>query len=276
MYDPKVGRWLSVDPLSFEAGDHNLYRYVKNDPTNGTDPSGLVDNPGYERILDRKDLARKIDHGPAAPMTEDRALCILRQQIRDWELNEGWHMAPHLLKHFIDKKGPNPYIPQEDDVTEVKAQSQSLVKYYLFLKAVNGKLTLRNGETFTFGPDSVRWLPTDAVRAAVIGAGAIWGKRESAIVVNDPMFYAFGGARLSISGTVSNVKRDVSTVTFDVTADVTIHDTYEFSDKGAVGERLWWQAYKAAYYLQTQKGYKGFEDEVKFSQTYKEILLENK
>jgi hypothetical protein len=31
---------MSQDPLGFDAGDSNLYRYVKNAPTNGTDPSG--------------------------------------------------------------------------------------------------------------------------------------------------------------------------------------------------------------------------------------------
>jgi RHS repeat-associated protein len=40
-YDPSSGRFLSQDPLSFSAGDANLYRYVGNHPTNATDPSGL-------------------------------------------------------------------------------------------------------------------------------------------------------------------------------------------------------------------------------------------
>jgi RHS repeat-associated protein len=26
-YDPTVGRWLSTDPLGFDAGDENLYAY---------------------------------------------------------------------------------------------------------------------------------------------------------------------------------------------------------------------------------------------------------
>lgn len=41
MYDPTIGRWLEEDPSGFQAGDPNLYRYAKNDPTNLTDPSGL-------------------------------------------------------------------------------------------------------------------------------------------------------------------------------------------------------------------------------------------
>ena len=36
-----TGRWLSRDPIGFEAGDVNLYRYVGNEPTGKTDPSGL-------------------------------------------------------------------------------------------------------------------------------------------------------------------------------------------------------------------------------------------
>jgi RHS repeat-associated protein len=41
-YDPATGRWTSRDPLEFEAGDTNLYRYAGNNPTNASDPSGLA------------------------------------------------------------------------------------------------------------------------------------------------------------------------------------------------------------------------------------------
>lgn len=41
-YDPTIGRWLSQDPIGFNAGDSNLYRYINNAPTMGTDPSGLA------------------------------------------------------------------------------------------------------------------------------------------------------------------------------------------------------------------------------------------
>ena len=41
-YDPRVGRWLSEDPIK---ADVNFYRYVGNNPTRCIDPSGL-DAPG--------------------------------------------------------------------------------------------------------------------------------------------------------------------------------------------------------------------------------------
>jgi RHS repeat-associated protein len=41
VYSSSLGRWLSNDPLGFEAGDQNWYRAVGNNPGNGGDPWGL-------------------------------------------------------------------------------------------------------------------------------------------------------------------------------------------------------------------------------------------
>ena len=43
-YDPNTQRFLSLDPIEFESGDYNFYRYVGNDPVNLVDPSGLTAN----------------------------------------------------------------------------------------------------------------------------------------------------------------------------------------------------------------------------------------
>ncbi|MFO1007740.1 MAG: RHS repeat-associated core domain-containing protein [Planctomycetaceae bacterium] len=46
-YQPHIARWISLDPIGFEGGDANLFRYVGNSPTSGwltdsnVDPSGL-------------------------------------------------------------------------------------------------------------------------------------------------------------------------------------------------------------------------------------------
>jgi RHS repeat-associated protein len=40
-FDAAVGRFISEDPIGFDAGDSNLSRYISNNPVNGTDPSGL-------------------------------------------------------------------------------------------------------------------------------------------------------------------------------------------------------------------------------------------
>lgn len=40
-YDPKVGRFVTKDPIGFAGGDVNLYTYVRNNPVNYIDPAGL-------------------------------------------------------------------------------------------------------------------------------------------------------------------------------------------------------------------------------------------
>lgn len=42
MYDSTIGRWMQEDPIDFEAGDENLYRYAENNLTNRIDPGGLM------------------------------------------------------------------------------------------------------------------------------------------------------------------------------------------------------------------------------------------
>jgi RHS repeat-associated protein len=42
-YDSATGRWISLDPMGFDAGDSNLYRYVNNQPTDTIDPGGLFE-----------------------------------------------------------------------------------------------------------------------------------------------------------------------------------------------------------------------------------------
>ena len=43
-YSPSLGRWTSLDPLRYDAGDVNLYRALGNGLPNRLDPSGLDDD----------------------------------------------------------------------------------------------------------------------------------------------------------------------------------------------------------------------------------------
>jgi RHS repeat-associated protein len=42
-YNPAIGRFTSSDPLVFKAGDGDLYRYVRNSPTDDVDSTGAAD-----------------------------------------------------------------------------------------------------------------------------------------------------------------------------------------------------------------------------------------
>jgi RHS repeat-associated protein len=39
-YDPRIGRFISEDPMGYGAGDVSFYAYANNNPVNGNDPSG--------------------------------------------------------------------------------------------------------------------------------------------------------------------------------------------------------------------------------------------
>ena len=47
---PTLGRWNRQDPLGFDAGDTNLYRYLHNNPAALFDPLGLSDGVGHHPV----------------------------------------------------------------------------------------------------------------------------------------------------------------------------------------------------------------------------------
>lgn len=62
-YNPATGTWTTADPSGFTAGDPNLYRYVRNEPTDRTDSTGLFDErPQTEHEADiRSQLQQEAD-----------------------------------------------------------------------------------------------------------------------------------------------------------------------------------------------------------------------
>jgi hypothetical protein len=63
---------MSQNPLGFDAGDANFYRYLANDPANSTDPSGLEDEKALEAQFEMASgVANAIDKTlTKVPLTE--------------------------------------------------------------------------------------------------------------------------------------------------------------------------------------------------------------
>jgi RHS repeat-associated protein len=53
VYSASLGRFMTKDPIGFNAGDVNLYRYVNNNPVNFTDPSGL---DAFSELIEKETL----------------------------------------------------------------------------------------------------------------------------------------------------------------------------------------------------------------------------
>jgi RHS repeat-associated protein len=60
IYSTTLGRFLQIDPIRFDAGDVNLYRYVGNAPTTLADPLGLYN-------VDKCKIEILLGHGKCMP-----------------------------------------------------------------------------------------------------------------------------------------------------------------------------------------------------------------
>ncbi len=67
------GRWMSADPLRFEAGDYNLYRYVGNQPAGGIDYETL--NP-----LNKANVRYRMSRAPKCQQISKKCLSYILTQ----------------------------------------------------------------------------------------------------------------------------------------------------------------------------------------------------
>lgn len=89
---------LLVDPLGFDAGDSNLYRYVNNAPTNATDPSGMAISEipvsqivlEYEKEFYQQKLASFTGIGNAAEKWAT--------SVANWKIKDGVNALGELFK----------------------------------------------------------------------------------------------------------------------------------------------------------------------------------
>ena len=85
-YDPAVGRFLTRDPIQYDGGV-NLYGYVRNDPGNGRDPSGLAPDfsstsnlPNGNYLMSQAPHAKGGDLEPPGTCTWDQYAELLAEK----------------------------------------------------------------------------------------------------------------------------------------------------------------------------------------------------
>ena len=84
---PTLGRWATLDPLRYAAGDGNLYRFVGNGPTGATDPTGLAAREADQPIMDWASAPT----GPAGGGP-------------DWADDLAGHLPPWLVKRLAGRR----------------------------------------------------------------------------------------------------------------------------------------------------------------------------
>jgi RHS repeat-associated protein len=109
--DPKAGRWTSQDPLGFDAGDANRYRYVANRPTDRIDPSGLVSRPLTEDDLKNAREELKAKKKDITPEEVELRLQIVRNAARGIVDVPSGDKDQMRNPKFWNDRGKLPYIP---------------------------------------------------------------------------------------------------------------------------------------------------------------------
>jgi RHS repeat-associated protein len=122
--DPRIGRFITQDPIGFNGGDANLFRYSQNRPVDWADPSGLITYadaeceevgrwvnptgqlccqyeckcpPGYQRGFDRHRINGPCDNPPTG-------LKCFKLDRRDYSPA----LDPHVLPNRVPVPAPKP------------------------------------------------------------------------------------------------------------------------------------------------------------------------
>jgi hypothetical protein len=192
---------------------------------------------------------------------EANARLILKNQIHEWRKLKYW-ISADLLEYFLNNDFKNYKFNSKGEATKLDfvftnqnkiEMSVHLRKYISDLVNKSVVIMVFRGEPVIFGSylDNengfhARWFSEEKVKSIPqmilnIKSNELWfGKDER-------FFNAFGGANLKII--VQNAILSPDKKTVDLTLSVTVSDTYTFPP-GYFGERLIFESYNAAHYLE--------------------------
>lgn len=96
-YDPRIGKWLSEDPMGFSAGDANLSRYVGNSASMLTDPLGLQSFGSNGEASVTSGSALQEEPPPSSSQESDPPIAKKTRRYVNPERPNGWY---DLLTEF--------------------------------------------------------------------------------------------------------------------------------------------------------------------------------
>jgi len=230
-FDPHTGRWPSRDPIE-ELGGVNLHAFISNKAINDIDILGLAMGP-----------EGRGNHMGGPEWTCESAREHLNEVVKKWK--DQYPAAAKILGKFLEGNGDDHDFSNDAAfVNEIKEKGKSIICGRISAEVCKDP---KRGETnVNLDSVNIRWNPS--------------------LPDQNAMFYAYGGARLSVNGTAT-VGRALF---WNGTFDVTLGDRYVFlgnldgKGKGFISNTFG-KAYRAGRHL--QENCKGQNPAAPFSHT---------
>lgn len=225
-------------------------------------------------------------HKPRDPVKTDNEMerlyrNILIKQVEEWQMQQ-WHFPAKLLQHFLDKKGGTiQSTPQ--DVAEVMPRAEAVAR--ALINREIGPTVYKNRKTpekigeIAIKDALVRRYPSGSYLGATLGTfGAVGSRIPTGEILgaDDFMFVSFFGARMSVRGTVTNIRTNPLSgeVLYDANVKVEITDHFDFPP-GTLDYRNISTVYAAGNYLNKTLNYPEPTVKLTFTATYKDLSFRN-
>jgi len=215
MFDPRIGRFLSMDPIGLRGQDLNLFRYVGNSPINNVDPEGLLelkilarqltgDEEFYEmpprpipgiNVIGINEPPSGAFYWPADFVLSEPAPCggVIAQRVR-FTLKEGSHSQLQTFWEFWNVK--------KDERTATPLIPLPILFQRTFFRVFNDFDVFRLGKW----NDWYAWLGIRPPKPRLIRPGSVEFEGEAWFVEGNPPSGLPGTATITlIEGLVSQV-----------------------------------------------------------------------